>query len=362
MQRTKFFGFLFGAVLALSAVMPASATILYAGGEDVDFVVSGVVTVTTSGGVFRTGYAREALVADISSGDPPTNIIQLPAAFANQSTIWVHFESFNSTGNNNTVNNQYIGIYGSDGVRRLLVRGTGTNGQVKITKSDTARTMTDLCTATSGAWPLVALTNVDIFVNYAVAGQVTMYVNGVQTCNFTGDVTTNSITSVNRVDFASAGATTTNKTNWSEVIVSDSDTRSLNLFTCAPQANGVNMMWIGSFANVNGTTANDATPLSTGSNNQTAEFTCPALPAGSFTVPAVVQVGRVLKGASGPANFRFIARPSSGSTDFDSGSDIPVTTNFANYRNIWATNPACSCAWTTPDVTTGVNFGVVSKP
>jgi hypothetical protein len=87
-------------------------------------------------------------------------------------------------------------------------------------------------------------------------------------------------------------------------------------------ANGVNQTWTGNQTNVNGTTANDATPLTTGSNNQTAEFTCPALPAGSFSVAAVKQSGRVLKGASGPQNFRFIARPSSGSTDFDSGSDI----------------------------------------
>ena len=363
MQRTKLVGFLFGAALALATFMPSPslATILFAGGEDVDFTFIGSVSITTSAGQFRSGYARESVGAANSStaSDPPTNRFLTPVV-ANQTVLWIH--GTNVAGlSSTTANNQMIGVYGSDGVRRLLVRQTGTNGQVKISKRDSGGTITDLVTCTVGAWPIGGGTQkLDWFVNYAVAGEVTLYVNGTQFCDYVGDVTTNSVTAVNQVDFA--GQTSSAGINWSEVILSTTDTRSMNILTCYPVANGTNMAWTGSFANVNGTTANDATPLTSSASNQVGEFTCPALPAGSFSVPAVTQTARLLKGASGPQTFRFIIRPSSGSTDYDNGSDLSLTTNFANYSTVWSLNPACSCSWTTADVTTGVNQGAKSRP
>ena len=149
---------------------------------------------------------------------------------------------------------------------------------------------------------------------------------------------------------------------WSEIILSTTDTRSMNLMTCAPQANGVNMAWSGSFANVNPTTINDASVISTGSSGNIAEFTCPSLPSGSFTVPAVTQSARFVTGAGGPQSFYYIARPSSGSTDYNNGSTQTGTSVFGSYYHIWAQNPACSCGWGTGDLQTGVNFGIESQP
>jgi hypothetical protein len=335
---------------------PAHATILFAGGEDIDYAQNGVVTVDTGSAQHRTAFSRYALDPAAVSGSPPVNHITSPT-FTATTSFWVSMQT-QTSGTSTSANNEGVTLYGSDGVRRLYLRGSGLN-IIKVSKRNAANTFTDLVTC-NASYPTGPLEKVDWFINYAVAGQVTLYRNGVQFCNFTGDVTTDGITTLNQIEFGSFN--TVFLTSFSEMIVSTTDTRSMNLFTCAPAANGTNQTWTGNQTNVNANTANDATPLTTPSNNQTAEFTCPALPAGSFSVPAVITAGRALRGTTGPQNFRFVARPSSGSTDFDSGSDIPMTTNFANYRFKWDTNPACSCAWTTNDVTTGVNFGVLSKP
>lgn len=341
-------------VFAIAA--PAQATILFAGGEDIDVAVFGTVTVDTTASHFRSGYARAALSISGVAGDPNFNRAQLPV-FASQSTVWLHAETFTTNG---TVNgDQLAAAYGSDGVRRLIIRGTGGANQVKISTRNTAGTITDLVTCTAGVYPLTnSLAKVDWFINYAVMGSTILYVNGVNVCSFTGDVTTNGVTALNQFELGGLSGTVM---EWSEFIIATTDTRDMNLLTCAPQANGNTMAWTGSFSNVNPTTINDTSSISTSSNAQIAEFTCPSPPAGAFTVPAVSQSVRMTVGASGPQHFRYIARPSSGSTNYDNGSDVAGSGTYANYYNIWATNPAGG-SWGTGDLGAGVNFGLESEP
>lgn len=348
-----------GLLASLAFGVPAKATILFAGGEDIDFTTSGTVTISTNTAHFRSAYARESQEISGTTADPATNRLIVPS-FANQTTIWVHAETFPSAATTTSAA-QAIGIYGSDGVRRILVRGTGTIGQVKISTRTTAGVITDLVTCTSAQWPTSAvLSKIDFFVNYAVSGEVTFYLNGVSLCDYTGDVTTNSVTAVNQVDFA--GPASGGLIDWSEIIVSDGDTRGMNLATLAPVAAGNTQAWSGVVGNINPTTINDANVISTASNSQISEWTIPTLPSGSFTVPAVIQVARGLKGASGPTNFDYIARPGSGSSD-NASADVPLQTSATNYaQHIWATNPNCSCGWVTSDLGSGTNFGIESKP
>lgn len=352
------FLFLLGAVLG--AAEPAYSTILFAGGEDIDLTFVGTITTNTSNTTYQTNFARLSLAPSGGATDPPSNRMLTPV-FANQSTIWIHSMTVDTSNNNTSSGDQAVAVYGSDGVRRLMIRGTGTGGQVKISKRDASGTFTDLVSCTIGAWPvLTTKITLDWFVNYAVAGETTLYAGGVQICDFVGDVTTNSVTAVNQVDWSNP--VPANNVNWSEEIISTTDTRSMNLFTCFPSANGTNMQWTGSFSNINPTQINDASVISAGSSSLTAEFTCPTLPTGSFSVPAVTQTVRALKGASGPGSFYYIARPATGSTDYNNGTPQAATTNFANYHNVWAQNPACSCGWVTGDLGVGVNFGVQSQP
>lgn len=346
------------ALIFLSCI-PAHATILWAGGEDVDGQLIGTVSTNTSSTFYRSGYARLALGATFNSvTDPPANRFMTPVV-ANQSTLWVHAETYQGVGNLTSLGMNALSIYATDGLPHIMIRGTGTAGQIKLSKESASSTYTDLATCTSGVWPAASLHKLDLFLHYAVAGEVTLYIDGTQACDFIGDVTTDSLTAVNQVSFAGINISTETD-YWSELILSDSDTRNMNLVTLSPAANGTTMAWSGTVSNVNGTNYNDTSALTTGTSNLIAEFTTGTLPAGSFTIPAVVQSARVEIGTSGPQHFCYVVRPGSGSSDFCS-SNIAPTTAFANYQNIWAQNPATSGGWTNGDLS-GIQYGIQSEP
>lgn len=356
MRRTK--AILFGLALILGQVLPATATILWAGGEDIDFNLIGLAAVTTTAGQFRTGYAREAITSGFNSNITTPSIYRAyTQIFSATTSLWLHAETI-AAGNGTNSGQIALAAIAGDGNQALLLRGTGTAGQVKISKIDTAGTVTDLVTCSVGAWPTTALGKLDWSINYAVAGGTTLYFNDVQICTFSGDVTTNSRTTIQQYYLAYAGASG-GAISWSEVIVSTTDTRDMNLFTCFPNSNGTTVAWTGSFSNVNPTAINDASSITTGSSNVVAEFNCPSLPAGSFTVPAVTSSLRIQRGASGPQNFQFVTKPNGASDQF-SGSTAAGNV-FSNSYQIQSTNPATAGAWSTSDIN-GMQQGVKSIP
>jgi len=338
----------------LVAAVPAHASILFAGGEDIDFVLVGGVAPDTTAGNFRAGYARLALAVG-----GPAQRFYTPALTAG-STFWFHAVAKVQNGTTST-NNEMMCALSADGLCRLVIRSAATNQTVKISKKDAAGTYTDLCTATSGSFPLTSATKMDWSISYSTSGSTTLYVGGVNVCSFSGDVTTNSTTQLNQ--FYMSNPDGFGGFWWSEIIVATTDTRDMSLFTCAPQTNGTTQNWTGTASSVNPTTINDTLSISTGSANTVGNFTCPSLPSGNFTVPAVVQSARVQGVPGSLTNFRFNSRPVGGGADFDTTADIPVGGVFLNYPNsIVTTNPATSAPWTTGALGSGVNFGIKSRP
>lgn len=347
-------------LLGLLAWEPANAALLFAGGEDIDFVFIGGVVVSTNSAFFRPSWAREGIqISPANNTHPNTNRVYTPA-WTNQSTVWLHaqvYAGFTTT----QVGTEWLCFIGSDGVCRFLLEDAGAGGTTKFVTQTSAGTRTDILTCTAGGFPIGgAVSSLDLFLNYAVSGHATLYINGVNVCDFSGNVTTDGITSISQIYLA--GGSTGNDI-WSEVVTSTTDTRGTDLFTCAPQANGTTQNWTGTASNVNGTTYNDTTPLTTNATNTIGNFTCPSFPAGNYTIPAVVQSARIQGAAGTITNFRFNSRPAGSGSDFDTTADIPVTGNFINYpNNIITTNPATSSAWTASALGAGVNFGVKSRP
>lgn len=341
----------------------AFATILWAGGEDLDVTLIGTSNVDATSGHFRSTYARYALQArnqDNSVSDPPNGRIQSPN-FAATTQFWFHAEYY-APQNTTSSGQQLICLKDAAGVCRLTIRGTGSAGQVKISKRNAAGTFTDLVTCTASMMPINGIGKLDWFNNYNTSGTSTLYWNGVQNCTYSGDTTTDSATQLASFYLAQAWVNVGNDA-WSEIIVSTTDTRDMNLFTCAPQANGTTQTWTGTASNVNPTSITDTASINTTSTNQFANFTCPSLVSGTFTVPAVISNARVTVTGSGPANFRYSTRPAGASADYDSGADIVASGVFTNGTPyIWTTNPDTSAAWTTGGLGAGVNFGIKSRP
>ncbi len=348
-----------------------SATLLYSGGEDIDFFCagSGSCVVDTNSASYRSGWARESFVVNGSTSDPPPNRFASPSFTAN-ATIWVHGQfcvlsgnSGSGCGTNSTSSGgQMLRVFDTAGNPTLVVSGTGTAGQVRIQSRTSGGTFTTLTTCSSAL--TTSLTAIDLFINYGTSGEVTLYSAGVQVCDFSGDVTNgDGATTLNQVEFASPS--NGSWAAWSEVIVATTDTRAMSRFTANTVANGNATGFSGT--NIcssiwNATTVNDANFGSSASNNVIHECTInSSVPAGTYNVVALVMSTRALVGASSPLHFDFVTR--TGGTDYTS-SDFAPTTSFSNITNyIQTTNPGTSSAWAVSDFqAAGFNVGLETKP
>ena len=339
----------------------ASATLLFSGGEDIDFIcnASGGCYVQTSGNVFRAAWARSAFQITGTNSDPPTNRFATPT-FTASSTLWIHAQF--CCGFDNNASGQMFRIMDSAGNPTLVVRGMAVAGQLQVSSRTATGTFTNLVTCPSAL--NASLTQVDLYVNYGTAGEVALYNNSVKVCDFTGDVTNgDGATTLNQVEFASP--TEYDSADWSEIIIATTDTRAMARFTANTVANGNTTGFSGS--NIcssiwSATAFNDASYGYSGTANVLQECTVKnTIPPGAYNVLGLVMSARALVGSSGPLHFDFATRVSG--TDYLS-SDFAPTTTFSNFTNyIQAVNPATSNPWSISDFqAAGFNVGEQTKP
>jgi hypothetical protein len=343
-------------------------TNLFFGGEDVDFAPSGVsaITVSTSAGLFRSTYARCGIgITGQAVADPPSFLFAPPANWsASASSFWVHFQmcptiAGPSVNNSTLANAQFLRLLDTAGVARLLIRGTGTNGQFKLSTRNAAGTITDLVTSAATAFP-AGLAQVDVFVNYGTVGEFSVYINSALAAQYLGDITTNAGgQTFNNHQFAGWATASAPVCYISECLVDTADTRAQSLFLANSNTAGTNQAWTGTATNVNATTINDANFVYSPTAAQIQEYKPASLPAGAWAIVGVGMSARMLDGASGPTKADFVTRIAS--TEYLS-ADRTLTGSFTNYGNYLQTvNPATSSAWALADVApTNMQYGLKS--
>lgn len=338
-------------------------TVLWAGGEDTSFVTL-VQALPVTGGTnrFRAAFARCAMAVNAASvAFPPTGYCLTPV-LTPASSFWLHGR-YGTIGAGSLLNAVWWAIADAGGVYRIAVLPTATAGQVRIVKRDAAGTLTTLVTSAAGAISTFTTVNAldafDLFVNYAVSGQVTLYFNGVAVAD-TGpgvDVTTNSATALAQPLW---GGNTSGGNNcfWSEMIMQTTDSRGAALQTIPPVAAGNTQSWTpNTVGNINPVTIADANFVASATANQLSEWTVgTTLPAGSWTISAVVQNARVNAGITGPQHYEWLTRTVDG-TDHVQGSSAPPVGSFINDWTIWLTNPHTAGAWAAGDL---INAGIES--
>jgi hypothetical protein len=349
-----------GLLLATTLGTPAAsaATMLAVCSEDISCLFQGTVAVDTTAGHFDSAYSRFALIMTAASAaTPPANRLETNTYSAASGNFWASAQYY--SGGSATTTAVVFAGFSDGGVSRLVLRGTGTNQQIKLTTRNAVGTQVDLATASGSICAAATRCKLDIHVVYAVAGSVDVYSNGVNILTYSGDVTTNSATTLDKfyVGGLQAGASVA----WSELIASDTDTRSMRLLTCAPLAAGNTQNWTGAVGNINANSYSDATFNYTTTNNDLSQWTT------GCTVPtlsAILDVqswGRLAIGSSGPQNAQYDLRI--GGTDNNSSNLTGLTTSFGNIKYDWGVNsPASGLPWTRTDLTSSFNFGVKSIP
>ena len=270
--------------------------VYFAGGEDTDFTVFGGVAWSTTSSRLRPSYARiAAQIQNSVAADPPAIRIR-SAQFTAVSTLWAHATVF-FNGNVTVSNSHFWRWLDSGGVCRLVLRGTGTASQLKLSTRNAAGSFTDVATFSS-VWVNNTLNILDCAINYSASGTFSLYVNGTQVgSTYSGDLTTDGNSTLAQMEMADT--ITGGQIHWSEMVVADSDTRLAGLVLLNSSTAGNAQTWSGTASNVNKSTISDATFISAASAGLINEYKVASLAAGAWAVPAVVMSSRAEGGTAG---------------------------------------------------------------
>lgn len=314
-------------------------TILWMGGEDIDFPNGSAAQVNTSGSSFRSGYARCSLTMTTA----PT--------FCNRgnsfpggtvTSAWLHFYLlYQSSGTSSLMAGFGLNSGGTGGV--YVGNDSTTATKIAIWKWD-GTTKTKL--ATESGTSLTSARKIDMqIINHGATATVNVYVDGVLAVTFSGSTVITGFANFDCVAIGPGGG----NAFISEIIVADADTRTMNLVTLAPNANGdVNNWTTGTFSSINPTTINDANVIAVNTTGQDFQANLIDLPAGSFSINAVKVIARTeVTAGSTPTGVKLGVK--SGGT-VDVGSLNTPGAAFTNLERLMTTNPVTSAAWTQSDV------------
>jgi hypothetical protein len=317
----------------------AQATVLWAGGEDIDFPNGGAVCSTTNTVYFRNGYARQGifpcaqytvLISNPFKGGPITSAWISSRIYMNDCCQGSqHFFGLSKSGATGSL---WVGNYNAN--QLALYSYDGSNWNMLATESTP--------TFNTGG----TLNKVDMqVINYGSNATVNIYLNGgtLPRITFTGNVAPGTATNLDSV--------VTTSTNYnvaqSEFIVSDSDTRSLSLATLAPAGTGDTNQWTGTYSNINPISINDSSTISDTNAGDNFQCTMNALPTGTFTVVGVKIAARAIQTGSGLSSISVGVKTNS---SISVPSSVSLPTTWSEVETYYSTNPVTATTWTSSDI------------
>lgn len=321
-------------------------TILFCGGEYEDFTLVGAVAFATSAtSYFRSTYARGTMQVP---GSAAVMAAYAKASFTASSAFSVTARVGYAQGN--TAN--YILLWlSTGGSARLRLRLSSTSPSTLVLESYTSGGVATTLATSTATLAFSNLYRLDIVVNYGTSGQVRVYLDQALLIDTgTTDVTASSATTLDGLHLGNTSTTSGFVTNWSEVIVSTQDSRTLSLVTLAPNAAGTTSSWTGAYTDIDETTASDTDVLTSATANQVTSVNATGMPSGwsNLTVTAVKCIASAARGSTGPSKLALGVRTNSTdsfptATTLDTGFSTPVTTYYE-------LNPVTGVAWTTTEI------------
>ena len=311
-------------------------TILWCGGEDIDFPLGSPPITVTSALYFRAGFARASLNCSAS----PSSSRSLSFSGGAITSAWLHFQ---------------LGVQSSTDSRMMAGLGLNSagNGGIFVGSSNTSSikcalyswdgtTITKLAEEVGTSYPNSGIVSIDMQVtNLGASSTVRVYVSNVLVITYVGSTVISGIANLDCVSiFTYSGNFLV-----SELIVGTADTRSMSLLTMAPNAAGDTNNWTtGTYANINPVTINDASVIAVNTTGQDFQANLIDLPVGSFgNVQAVKAIARAeITAGSVPTSLKLGVKTNS-TVNVDAGQSL--TTGFLSYERLMVTNPVTSAAW-----------------
>lgn len=312
--------------------------IIFAGTSIADFSqIGGAVTTNTVAGN-KAPYAREAMAALPGRGGITD--------FASKYTeLWVSFYFKGFRGTLTSGNNQFLALYDLDySLSNPLwaLRSTpATELQVSYWNGTAYVVIGEVPTLLNNT-----LHRVDMRVKMANSGgTIEVYVDS--TLVFTSGLadTLHVGAGINRMQFYKHAQDASTVGYFSGFIVADEDTRGMVFVDAGPTANGAEIDWTGSYADIDETGINDADFIAPTNTGDISTFVFGDIPGGlsEYDVKSVIIASRGQKGGSAPTLYDFVARV--GGTNYFKSPEFPLPPVFGPSQAIFNANPATSGAW-----------------
>jgi len=340
-------------------------TIIWAGGEDLDFECIGGAPVETA--YYRSSYARCALGVPVQRTATTGMVTYWNTgnifALAN---FWLSARCADTSycsPSNEDGNSFLVRWYDAAGLPRLQVsgipwgdgnRGNSSLNGFRLQTLNAAGTVTTIATTTNGFVDNY-IAKLDFHINYL--SSFTMYVDGLAHLTFTGTLATDANTGLGGFSLGQSaqygsdlniGSGAGGTAYWSELIIATTDTRSMSLQTLPPTGAGATSAWVGD-ANgdtVNLVSFNDGAGITSASAGEIELFT----QGGTYTAPyiaGIVVSARAMTGSSAPQNMSLLLNQ--GGTTYASPA-LALGGYFAAYQYVWQSDPS-----------TGAPFAVISS-
>lgn len=311
-------------------------TIIWCGGEDIDFYRNSMVITTTSG-YYRSDYARCGMAGGMAVSTP----------FSAITSGWAHRYTANRS-TSATWNLMGL-VKGVEDYRGIYVRVTNSpaNYNFLITKcagADGTSSHTTLAATTNA--PYVGSGSLDLQVdNYSSNGTVRLYFRGMLILEYTGDITISGVSDFTCMMIASNAS---DKDVASECIVADVDTRLMSVKTMHPSQNESSSGWTGSYTDIDETTESLSDTVHTNASGSTYQCGLGDMPAyGTFTVEAVKMAARVADG-TGSTDIKIGIKTNS---TVYLGSAQTLDNYWINLIHLLQTNPNTGVAFTPAEIT-----------
>jgi hypothetical protein len=320
-------------------------SILWCGGEDLDFPNGAGITSDQTAGHFRSAYSRCDIRAAGSNGSLSWSN---PLAGGQVSSCWLSTQlEYNNSG---ITGARMIGLMlasTADGHGLWICTGSSSSARAAICTFD-GTTLTQLAVGSFDIWPsnTVIQGKLDMqLISYGASATVNVYWNGAFYCSYSGNVVVGSLSGVDSVGLNGIMA---NSVGYSEILVTNEDTRSMSLMTMAPTGLGTTDSWTGPYTSVNPVVINDTNTVYTNTAAQDEQFNITDLPAGTFGIQVVKVIARASKASS--------STPTQISLGFNNGGTVAVATAhalssaFGTIEDFFALNPVTSAAWLQSDM------------
>ncbi len=317
---------------------------LWIGGEDICFPNGAAGNYYSSGGAYRTDYARCSIYAPSWE----TGLMKSTTFPGGAITSgWIGCRLYVSVGSAGAING-IIGL-GLSGTNKGIFIGIDASNPPKLTLAKwDGSTLTVLATATA-TMSFNAIHKIDLnLITYSASGRIVVYCDATSVIDYSGDVTISGVSNFDSVFLSNTAAANwgNEKAHISEIVVADADTRTGSVVTHASNGAGDGNSWTGGYTDIDELLVNDVDQIY--DNVVDHDFQCALsdCPSGSFSVKGLMIFARAQKTADATPTKLKIGIKSDGAVNVDAGSSLTNLT-WETKARLMAVNPITGTAWNT---------------